>query len=61
MKQQNKGTDKRKTTSERPVSLDPLDFEQALRGLLEVAPPPKDADDSEPKKPVRKKKKPGSE
>lgn len=28
-------------SQEQPLTLAPLDFEEALRGLLEVAPPPK--------------------
>jgi hypothetical protein len=31
----------KKTTSEKPVSLNPLNLEQALEGLLKVKPKPK--------------------
>ena len=39
---------------DKPVSLDPLGFEDAVEGLLEVK--PKKKGDPEPKKPKRKKK-----
>ena len=39
---------------EKPVSLAPLDLEKALKGLLDVKPPPK------AEKPKRKKKAPPS-
>ena len=42
--------EEKKTTSEKPVSLAPLDFKEALGALLKVKPQPK------PKKKPRKKK-----
>lgn len=36
-------------TSEKPVSLHPLEFDEALRDLLAVKPPKKDRDDAHKK------------
>lgn len=47
----------KKKTSEKPVSLDPLDFEEALRDLLTVK-VPKEPVDKERKATKRQKKKP---
>jgi hypothetical protein len=41
--------DEKKTTNEKPVSLAPLDFQEALKGLLQVKPEPKE------KKPKKKR------
>jgi hypothetical protein len=43
----------KKTTSEKPVSLNPLNLKQALEGLLQVKPKPKE----KPKKKRRRKEK----
>jgi hypothetical protein len=48
----NKKNDQNKTTSEKPVSLNPLNLKEALEGLLKVKPKDK------PKKKQRVKKKP---
>jgi hypothetical protein len=42
--------DEKKTTNEKPVSLAPLDFQEALKGLLQIKPEPK------PEKKPRKKR-----
>lgn len=44
----------KKTTSEKPVSLNPLSFKEALEGLLKVKPKEK-----QKKKPLKKTKKSG--
>ena len=46
----NKKNDQKKTTSEKPVSLAPLNLEEALKGLLKIKPKDK------PKKKPRKRK-----
>jgi hypothetical protein len=56
MSKQNKSENERKT-SEKPVSLNPLDFEEALRALLATQPPTKQDDLQDDGKPPRKKKK----
>jgi len=43
----------KKTTNEKPVSLTPLDFKEALAALLKVKPKPKEEED----KPKKKQKK----
>jgi len=47
---------KKKTTSEKPVSLEPLDFEEALRDLLTI-PPSKEPKEQERKQSKRRNKK----
>jgi hypothetical protein len=47
----NKKNDQKKTTSEKPVSLAPLNLQEALEGLLKIKPKDK------PKKKTRKKQK----
>lgn len=47
--------DEKKTTNEKPVSLAPLDFKDALKGLLQVTPEPKPA--KKPRKKNAKKQK----
>ncbi len=49
---------KAKTTNEKPVSLNPVGFEDALRGLLSI--PPSDEPKAEEKAESAKKKKPES-
>lgn len=52
---------KRKEPSdEKKISLAPLSFEEALEGLLQVAPPPKDEppERKPPKEPPRRKRQP---
>jgi hypothetical protein len=49
---------KDKTTNEKPVSLNPLDFEETLRDLLTIPPSqnPKDAERKQPKDETPKKR-----
>jgi len=55
----NKKTNQTSTTSEKPVSLSPLKFVKALKGLLSVKPKPK-AEKTEEKIEEKEKEKPGS-
>jgi hypothetical protein len=49
-----KTKEEKKVTSEKPVSLAPLDLQEALRALLKVKPQPKE----KPKKKPKEQKKP---
>jgi hypothetical protein len=49
-----RGNDEEKTTNEKPVSLHPVDFDDALRALL-ITPPPKEPENKKPK-PAKHKK-----
>ena len=49
-------TDKQEARNDKKLSLVPLSFEEALTGLLQVAPPPKDAaPGTEPEAPPQKR------
>jgi len=49
--------DEKKTTNEKPVSLFPLDFKEALAALLKVKPKPKEDTDKAIKQKEKKSKK----
>jgi len=51
----NKKPEEKKTTSEKPVSLSPLDLKEALSALLKVKPKPKE---EQSKKEEKKQEKP---
>jgi hypothetical protein len=51
-----KTTNENKTTNEKPVSLYPLDFKEALAALLKVKPKPKEEMDKAIRESEKKKK-----
>lgn len=48
--------DEKKTTNEKPVSLSPLNFQEALAGLMKVKPEPKPAKKPRKKNETKKKR-----